>query len=100
VNNFFKRTLTAGAFVAVLLSATWYSQVSFTALFLVITILGLWEFYSLSEKDGNRPLKIVGTVVGAVLFISNSFSVTNGQHLTVLLLNLPFVFIIFVFYLF
>jgi phosphatidate cytidylyltransferase len=99
VNNFFKRTLTAGAFVFVLLTATWYSQVSFISLFLIVTILGLWEFYTLSEKSGNKPMKIVGTAAGAILFLSNAFSVMQDQK-AILLINIPILFFIFIFELF
>jgi phosphatidate cytidylyltransferase len=100
LNNFFKRALTAGAFVAFLLSATWYSQISFTILFFIITLLGLWEFYTLSEKAGNKPLKIIGTVAGAVLFISNAWAVSEGHDLKCLAINIPVLFSIFIFELF
>jgi phosphatidate cytidylyltransferase len=99
VNNFFKRTLTAGAFVAVLLGATWFSQVSFTILFLIITILGLLEFYTLSELSGNKPSKILGTAAGAILFLTNALS-AEGQTLSYLAINIPVLFLIFIFELF
>ena len=105
MNNFFKRTLTAGAFVAILLGATWYSQLSFTLLFLLITILGVWEFYTLIEKkDGNRPQKVLGTFTGALVFVCNALINIdmNGWHLNkhILVIILPFIFLIFILELF
>lgn len=100
MNNFFKRTLTAGAFVAVLLGATWFNQLSFSLLFLVITILGLWEFYTLSEKGGSSPQKIAGTIAGAFLFISNYWVVAGNHSLRMLVVNIPVLFLIFILELF
>jgi len=100
VNNFFKRTLTAGAFVAVLLGCTWYSQYSFSLLFLVITILGLWEFYTLNEKSGSKPQKLAGTIAGAFLFAGNAYVTLGGGDHRLLILNLPILFLIFMLELF
>lgn len=96
MNNFLKRTLTAAAFVAVLLGATWYSYLTFSLLFFVVTVLGLWEFYSLSEKGGNHPQKIAGTLAGAVLFVSNALVVYGHYDLRLLALNIPLLFLVFI----
>jgi len=100
VNNFFKRTLTAGAFVAVLLGCTWYSQYSFSILFFIVTILGLWEFYTLNEKSGSKPQKIAGTLAGAFLFATNSCVALGGCDPRFLVLNLPVLFLVFILELF
>lgn len=97
MNNFFKRTLTATAFVAVLLGCTYYSQLSFSILFFIITILGVWEFYTLSEKGPNQPQKILGTIAGAVLFASNAMVSMNYYDYHLLIINIPFIFLIFIF---
>lgn len=95
MNNFFKRTLTAGAFVAVLLGCTYYSQLSFSILFFVITILGVWEFYKLSEKGENKPQKVIGTIVGGSIFVTTAI-VCMGHDAHLLLINIPLVFLIFI----
>ncbi|MGZ4116775.1 MAG: phosphatidate cytidylyltransferase [Bacteroidia bacterium] len=100
MNNFFKRTLTAGAFVAILLGCTYYSQLSFSILFFIITILGLWEFYTLSEKGDNKPQKIWGTITGAIIFATNAFVCMGYYDHWILIINIPFVFIIFILELF
>ena len=95
MNNFFKRTLTAGAFVAVLLGCTFYNQYSFSILFLVVTALGLMEFYSLAEKANAKPLKIIGTTIGSLFFITNSLVSMNLVKMQVLLLFIPILFVVF-----
>lgn len=97
MNNFLKRTLTAIVFVAVLLGATYWSQYSFSVLFFVITILGVWEFYTLSEKGGSRPQKIFGTFVGATFFASTAWVCMGNSDYRLLLINIPFIFLIFIF---
>jgi phosphatidate cytidylyltransferase len=93
LNNFFKRTLTAGGFVAVLLLSTWYSQWTFSLLFFLITILGTWEFYTLSEKDA-QPQKISGTLLAAFIFAASSM-VCMGYPAAILVILLPLCFIVF-----
>ncbi|MBA3704760.1 MAG: phosphatidate cytidylyltransferase [Bacteroidetes bacterium] len=96
MNNFFKRALTAGVFVAVLLGCTYYSQLSFTILFFGITILGMGEFYSLSEKGENKPQKILGTFIGASLFASNALVCMGYVDLTILIIHIPLLFLMFI----
>ncbi len=95
MNNFLKRTLTAGAFVAVLLGCTYYNQLSFSILFFSVTILGLWEFYALSEIGANKPQKIWGTITGGTIFASTSL-VCMGYDYHLLIINIPLLFLIFI----
>jgi phosphatidate cytidylyltransferase len=95
LKNFFTRTLTAGAFVAVLLGCTFYGAVSFSILFLIITILGLIEFYTLVEKGGDKPQKEVGTIVGVILYLLSALSCMYGLNSNILFLILPILFLIF-----
>lgn len=96
MNNFLKRTLTAGAFVAVLLGCTYYSQLSFSILFAIITILGVWEFYTLSEKGENKPQKLIGTLTAAIVFLSNSLVCMGYFSSSLLIIAIPFIFLIFI----
>ncbi len=41
----------------------WWNYWSMSVLFLLISILGIWEFFSLLERSGNEPQKIIGTVL-------------------------------------
>ena len=96
MNNFSKRVLTAAVFVAVLLGCTFYSPISFSILFLFVTILGLWEFYTLAEKGGSQPQKVMGTIIGAVFYISNAMICMGYFDKRILILNLPLIFLIFI----
>ena len=42
-------------------------------LFLVISVLGLWEFYTLIEKGSIKPQKIYGIIFGITCFIAIGF---------------------------
>lgn len=96
MNNFFKRALTAGAFVAILLLCTWYGFLSFSILFYCITILGIWEFYTLADKNISASQKIMGTIAGAVLFGSNILINMGYFDHRILAINIPFLFFIFI----
>lgn len=71
------RTLTAVVFVAVLLSCICFNFVSFAALFFIVSVWGLYEFYLLSEKLGAKPYKISGIVAGILIFSYAVISNTN-----------------------
>jgi phosphatidate cytidylyltransferase len=96
LNNFTKRTLTAIVFVAVLLGCTYYSHASFSVLFFIITILGTAEFYSLSEKSGEKPQKYLGIIAAAHLFLVIAFSSMNIIENKLMFTSLFFIFIIFI----
>lgn len=95
LKNFFTRTATAAAFVAVLLGCTYFNHLSFSILFFVVTVLGVWEFYTLVEKGEQKPQKLLGTIAGASLFLTNAM-VAMGYDKRLLIINLPLVFIIFI----
>lgn len=66
------RTLTAAVFVAVLLSAVNHSFFSFAALFFIVAIWGLFEFFQIAKKLGAKPFKVAG-YVSALFLLSASF---------------------------
>jgi len=71
------RTATAVVFVAVLLTCINLNYLTFTALFFVVSVWGLLEFYTLSEKMGAKPYKLLGVLSAITLYLgavaSNSF---------------------------
>lgn len=74
MNNFWTRTLTGALFVVVMVFCTWYSYWTMAGLFLIVSVLGLWEFYSLFEKANYHPQKYFGMAIaaGLVFFVSYS----------------------------
>ena len=70
VNNFVLRTITGIVFVAVIVLAVWLSFVSMLLLFLLVSLLGIWEFFSLVEQNGNSPQKYLALLVTLFCFFS------------------------------
>lgn len=97
MSNLATRTITGIAIVLLVIFSVVLSRYAFAALFLAITILGLWEFYSLLEKVDIRPNKILGIVAGAFLFSSNALVALEIASLDILLLNFMLVFFVFLF---
>jgi phosphatidate cytidylyltransferase len=92
------RALTGAVFVIVLIGGILWRYESFAALFLLITILGLWEFYGLVEKAGAKPQKVFGTFTGAFLFIAlaSCFWADYGVNL-LWVFTIPLLFLMFIF---
>ncbi len=95
MSNLAKRTVTGIFIVILIIFSVVYSRYVFTGLFLLITILGLWEFYSLLEKVDIRPNKVLGTIAGAFLFISNAFVAMQLAPVEILLINFLLIFLVF-----
>jgi len=69
MHNFRDRTITGLSMVFLLLAALYFSPWFFAGIFLLVVVLGLWEFYSLVNNETTRPQKIYGTLAGALLYI-------------------------------
>jgi len=94
-----QRTITGTIFVIILLGSVLFSAYSFAILFFTITILGIWEFYTLAEKTGHQPQRITGILLGAFLFSGTllNYSTTYGKFaLFPIALLLPTLFSIFI----
>jgi phosphatidate cytidylyltransferase len=98
--NLIQRIITGTLFVVVLVGAIWWSAWSMAALFLLITVLGLWEFYGLAEKAGAQPQKIYGVVAGALVVVlpvvvKGMMYSRMGQPVAMGLLLIPLLFLPF-----
>ncbi len=93
--NLIQRLITGTIFVVVLVGCIMWNAWSMSGLFLLITILGLREFYGLSEKAGVQPQKIYGLFFGIILlligFIQKAFPIAFINALILPLLFLPFI---------
>ena len=97
MSNFFKRTITGCLFVIVLIGCTVISQYTLAALFFLVTILGLWEFYSLAEKQPeNRSQKLYGILLGATIYILSTTYLFNIIPARSFVLIVPLVFFVFI----
>ena len=89
--NLIQRIITGTIFVIVLVGCIMWSAWSMAGLFLLITVLGLREFYSLAEKANVQPQKWYGTIAGALFFLVTFSAKADGPGgLTYLLLPLVF----------
>ena len=68
-SNFLKRTMAGAIFVTVLVLCTLYGPKLVGGLFFIICLLGLNEFYNLSQKNQVHPQKIFGIIIGLFLFL-------------------------------
>ena len=105
MKNLWVRTLSGAVLAAVVLGAVVWSQWSFGILLAALLVVGLSEFYTLAEKQGSKPQRIVGLVAGLVLFalnfafISDDIEILGSARqafacgLAFLLLSLPAMFI-------
>ncbi len=64
------RALSALFFVALLLGCLLWNYYSFTIFFFVVAMIGLNEFYRLSEKMDAKPYKIAGYLMGVLSYAS------------------------------
>lgn len=97
MSNLVTRTLTGAILVVLVIAAILADQHLFALLFLIFTIIGLWEFYSMVERAGIFPNKTAGIIAGIVLFSTNAMVAMNMMGIEFLLLNFIFVFLIFLF---
>jgi phosphatidate cytidylyltransferase len=97
VKNIVTRTLTGIVFIAIIIGSICISIYTFMAVFLLITILGMLEFYKLSSADISSPQRIPGIIFGNVLFLSLAFFAHNIISAKWLLINLAFALFLFIF---
>ncbi len=95
MSNLARRTITGIVLVVLVIATVITSQQLFSALFLLFTIIGLWEFYTLVERANVFPNKVAGLFAGIVLFVTNALVALNILEVQWLLLNFLSIFIIF-----
>ncbi|MBI3133138.1 MAG: phosphatidate cytidylyltransferase [Bacteroidetes bacterium] len=70
MTNFWQRAITGTIFVVVLVGAIllggWYMHVTFG----LVVLFGLLEFYKLFEKTETKPQRVIGTLIGSLLYFS------------------------------
>ncbi|MCF8296557.1 MAG: phosphatidate cytidylyltransferase [Saprospiraceae bacterium] len=97
MSNFFTRTLTGIAFVAVMVFSICWNQFVFISVFQLIVLLGIWEFYKMVETNNVKPQKLSGLIIGSIVFLLLSFvsaKILSPQTLLFIIPAVLFVFII------
>ena len=77
LKNFLVRTASGAVLLLIVLGAAFTGPVGYGALLLLITGVGVWEFYSLARAKGSEPQRVLGLIgalaltwsgVGAVIY--------------------------------
>ncbi|MGE5424823.1 MAG: phosphatidate cytidylyltransferase [Syntrophothermus sp.] len=79
MNNFWMRTITGFSMVFLIIFLMYLRPMAFAALFLVITILGLLEFYSLTTSETVKPQKWMGVICGVILYLVYSLALLTDR---------------------
>jgi phosphatidate cytidylyltransferase len=94
-NNLTQRVIVAILGVTVIISAIYWQSWSYFAVFLIITLLLLKEFYKLVGIDGYLPLSFWGTLTGMLIYTFTFLAQKSYIDADVLFLVFPFGSIIF-----
>ncbi len=73
MSNLAKRFITGFIGGGLMVAAILWNEYSFSALFLFITVMSMWEFYTWCEKNAIQPQKLFGMLIGSMVFIFLSF---------------------------
>ncbi len=63
------RSASAAVFVVLLVGCVYWSYISFSVFFFLVSMIGLNEFYKIAEKMGAKPFKVVGFIFGIITYI-------------------------------
>jgi phosphatidate cytidylyltransferase len=99
MNNFWARTITGLSMVFLIIATLYFSRPAFALVFLAVTILGLWEFYTVTTTDECKPQRWAGTILGTAWYILMAivtFTIDAGAGLLFGFALFPFLFIPFI----
>jgi len=97
LSNILQRTITGVVFVFLIVLTIHFGHIYFSALFLIVNIIAMWEFYSLIEKKDVTANKYAGIAAGTFLFASNALIALDLAPRAVLHINFIAIFLIFLF---
>jgi len=100
MSNFFQRAITGFFFVSILIAGIFFGKYSFIGLFMIVTFLSLWEFYTITEKSGLKPQKLIGAIAGTAFFLISSLYLQRLLPQSYLIYLFPMLFLIMILELF
>jgi phosphatidate cytidylyltransferase len=98
VSNLALRFITGFIGVAIMMGCILWNEISFSLLFLGISMLSLNEFYNLTLKSGVKTQKVMGLIAGAFVYLTLSFFYSSAEKIIGFefgLLFIPLTFLIF-----
>lgn len=96
MSNLVQRTITGVIFLVVVIGAILLGKISFLILFELIIIGAMYEFYTLAEKKGLKPLRIYGIIIGTMIFVANYFYANNIIDVKIFLIIIPLILSVFI----
>ncbi|MEI6694599.1 MAG: phosphatidate cytidylyltransferase [Bacteroidota bacterium] len=100
MNNFITRTITGSLFVILIIASILLSHYFFSIVFLLFSILGIAEFYSITAKEEIKPQRLIGIIISVLLFCISAIVSISNAHFKLLFLIIPLFFIPFIIELF
>ena len=70
LRNLLVRTASGVVLLGVVLGASFVGYWGFAALMMLITVVGVWEFYNLAVAKGTEPQRWLGIVASAMLVMA------------------------------
>jgi phosphatidate cytidylyltransferase len=81
MSNFWARTITGLSMVFLILAALYFNRFFFAGIFLLVVVLGLLEFYTITVTEECKPQKITGAILGALVYILfTGISIARGSQ--------------------
>jgi phosphatidate cytidylyltransferase len=96
LKNLLIRSLTGTLYLIVFIAALLIGKYTFAALFLLISMIALWEFYRLVILMGYQPMRYLGMFMGVALFLLVFYICLRNKSLTLSLLIIPVIILTFV----
>lgn len=96
MKNFLTRSLTGFLYLIVFIAALLSGEFTFAALFLVISMISLWEFYNMAELKGYQPARYPGMFLGATLFLLIYYICAYNKSIALTVIIIPVVVYIFI----
>ena len=96
MKNLITRTITGIVFVAAIIGSVLWHPFAFAFLFLIITIIGVLEFYRLVASPNIHPQKITGILVASAVFILSALSASSIIPVWSLFVLIPLLSVFFI----
>lgn len=77
MKNVVQRTVSGIVYLVVIIGSLFLGQFTFAVLFLLLSLLALYEFYGMAAASGGAPFTIQGLIAGAMVF-AVSYLVNSG----------------------
>jgi len=96
LKNIIQRTISGILYLVIIIGSLILGKITFGLVFLAITVMALYEFYSLTLAAGSAPFVSLSLVTGSFLFVLTFLSSSGLSGHNMLILALPVMMSIFI----